>query len=77
MPLEGRPAAISQKSVTANANRKETRGNFFEWMSMEERLHYIRWINSFLDRGNGLSFNESTAYQLIYNMFFTKQYFWI
>ncbi len=33
--------------------------------------------NKQLFRGNGLSFNESTAYLLIFNMFYTKQYFWI
>ncbi len=32
-------------------------------------------LNKQLFRGNGL-FNESTAYLLIYNMFYTKQYFW-
>ncbi len=32
-------------------------------------------LNKQLFRGNGL-LNESTAYLLIYNMFYTKQYFW-
>ncbi len=34
-------------------------------------------LNKQLFKGNGLSFNESTAYLLIFNMFYTKQYFWI
>ncbi len=37
----------------------------------------LHWINVLLFRGNGLSFNESTAYLLIFNMFYTKQYIWI
>ncbi|ROL47112.1 hypothetical protein DPX16_18910 [Anabarilius grahami] len=46
-PLEGKPANFSQKSVTANANapplavrREGDQRPFFEWMSMDERLHY-------------------------------------
>ncbi|ROL43939.1 hypothetical protein DPX16_11971 [Anabarilius grahami] len=46
-PLEGKPATFSQKSVTANANapplavrREGDQRLFFEWMSMDERLHY-------------------------------------
>ncbi len=47
-PLEGKPATISQKSVTAKANasglavrgKGDQRPFVFEWMSMEERLHY-------------------------------------
>ncbi len=53
---------------------KETRSCCFEWMSMEERLHTL---NKQLFRGNSFSCNESTAYRLIFNMFYTKQYFWI
>ncbi len=34
-------------------------------------------LNKQLFRGNSSSFNEPTAYLLIYNMFYTKQYFWI
>ncbi len=34
-------------------------------------------LNKQLFRGNSSSFIESTAYLLIYNMFYTKQYFWI
>ncbi len=34
-------------------------------------------LNKLLFRGNGLSFNESTAYLLIFNMFYNKHYFWI
>ncbi len=34
-------------------------------------------LNKLLFRGNSLSFNESTAYLLIFNMFYNKQYFWI
>ncbi len=33
-------------------------------------------LNKQLFRGNSL-FNESTAYLLIFNMVYTKQYFWI
>jgi len=46
-PLEGKPATFSQKSVTANANtpppavrREGDQRLFFEWMLMDERLHY-------------------------------------
>ncbi len=35
-PLECKPATISQKSVMANANRKETRGSF-NWMDVNGR----------------------------------------
>ncbi len=34
-------------------------------------------LNKQLFRGNSLSFIKSTAYLLIYKMFYTKQYFWI
>jgi len=37
-PLEGNPATFNPKSVTANANGKETKSRFILMMSMEERL---------------------------------------
>ncbi len=64
-PLEGKPATISRKSVTANANAS---GQWRRGFTM---------LNKPLFRGNSLSINESTAYLLIFNMFYTKQYFWI
>ncbi len=54
---------------------KETRGRFL--------LNGCQWrrgftmLNKQLFRGNSLSFNESTAYLLILNIFYTKQYIWI
>ncbi len=46
-PLEGKPATISRKSVTAKANasslaehrKGDQRPFFFQWMSMDERLY--------------------------------------
>ncbi len=49
---------------------------FFFLMDVNGGEASLRWINCFF-WGNGLSFNESTAYLLIFNMFYTKQYFWI
>ncbi len=37
----------------------------------------LRWINSFLEETANHLNHESTAYLLIFNMFYTKQYFWI
>ncbi len=61
-PLEGKPATISRKSVTAKANAsglavcgKETRGRIF-WMDVSGEEASLRWINSFL---------EETAYHLM------------
>ncbi len=34
-------------------------------------------LNKQLFRGNSSSFNESTAYLLVFNMSYTKKYFWI
>ncbi len=53
---------------------KENRGHFFN--GCQWKRGFIM-PNKQLFRGNGLSFNESTAYLLIFNMFYTKQYFWI
>ncbi len=76
-PLEGMPATISRKSVMAKANTSSlaVRGKG------DQRPFYFnicQWRRGFttqnkqLFRGNGLSFNESTAYLLIFNMFYTK-----
>ncbi len=53
---------------------KETRGRFFNGCQWRRGF---TTLNKQLFRGNSSSFNESTAYLLIYNMFYTKQYFWI
>ncbi len=75
-PLEEKPAPFSQKSVTANANGKDTRGRFLLLNGYHWRRGFTT-LNKQLFRGNRSSFNESTAYLLIFNMFYTKQYFWI
>ncbi len=36
----------------------------------------LRWINSFLEETAYHLMNQ-TSYLLIFNMFYTKQYFWI
>ncbi len=83
-PLEGKPATISRKSVTAKATLpvwryvgKDTRGRFFFLMDVNGGEGFTT-LNKQLFRGNGYHLNhESTAYLLIFNMFYTKQYFWI
>ncbi len=70
----------ARKSVTAKANTSglAVRGKG------DQRPYFLngcQWrrgfttLNKQLFRGNS-SFNESTAYLLIYNMFYTKQSFW-
>ncbi len=56
---------------------------FWQYMEKETFFNGCQWRSSFttlnkqLFRGNGFSFNESTAYLLIFNIFYTKQHFWI
>ncbi len=68
-PLEGKPATFSQKSVTANANGKETRGVFFNGCQWKRGFSTL---NKQLFRGNSSPFNESTAYLPIFSMIYTK-----
>ncbi len=80
--LEGKPATISRKSVTAKANASglAVRGKG------DQRPFYLngcQWrrglttLNKQLFGGSDSSLNETTTYLLIFNMFYSKQYFWL
>lgn len=79
-PLESKPAAFSHKNVTANANAfglsvhgKGDQRPFFFLMDLNGGEASLDWINSFLEETVYYLMNK----QLIYNMFYTKRYFWI
>ncbi len=71
---EGKPAILRQNKCNAATQGRRPEAVF---------LNGCQWrrgsttLNKQLFRGNSLSFNESTAYLLIFNMFYIKQYFWI